>query len=160
MDNEKKYEQYARKVRIFNGLQPDDVADILHQGKVVRFLQGQTVFHEGMLGSNLFIVLSGQIAIYNKNKEIARCVVGDAFGEMAVLNHKPRCATAAALTNCTLFTLDEAQINGLLKKHIAVRLLLNIIHVLSERLETADLYIAEVKAAKGSPTGRGSRAQS
>lgn len=143
MSNGDKYEQYAKRVRIFNGLQPGEVADILHQGKVVHFQQGQTVFHEGMLGSNLFVILSGQIGIYSKGKLIARCQVGDAFGEMAVLNRTPRCATAAALSNATLFTLDEDQINKLLKKHIAVRLLLNIIHVLSERLETADAWIAD-----------------
>jgi CRP-like cAMP-binding protein len=143
MSDSDKYEQYAKRVRIFKGLQPEDVADILHHGKVVHFQQGQTIFHEGMLGSNVFVILSGQVGIYSKGKLIARCQVGDAFGEMAVLNRTPRCATAAALSNATLFTLDEDQINKLLKKNIAVRLLLNIIHVLSERLETADEWIAE-----------------
>ncbi len=143
MGGSDKYEQYAKRVRIFKGLQPEEVSDILHQGKTVQFQQGQTVFHEGMLGSNLFVILSGQIGIYSKGRLIARCQVGDAFGEMAVLNRKPRCATAAALSNATLFTLDEEQINKLLKKHIAVRLLLNIIHVLSERLEAADDWISE-----------------
>ena len=143
MREETKYERYARKVRIFNGLKPDDVADIIHKGKILYFQQGQTVFHEGTLGSNLFVVLSGQIAIYNKGKPIARCNVGDAFGEMAVLNQKPRCATAAALTDIKLFTLEEHQINEILKKRVAVRFLLNIIHVLSERLECADAWIAK-----------------
>ena len=150
MRDEEKYEQYAKKVRIFNGLEGDDVAEILHQGKVIHFQQGQTIFHEGMLGSNLFIVLSGQIGIYSKGKLIARCHVGDAFGEMAVLNRKPRCATAAALSNATLFTLDEAQINSLLKKHVAVRILLNVIHVLSERLEAANMWISENRKKAGS----------
>ena len=143
MSHEDKYEQYAKKVRIFKGLTPEEVSDVLHQGKVVYFQQGQAIFHEGMLGSNLFIVLSGQIGIYMKGKIIARCKVGDAFGEMAVLNHTPRCATAAALTDTTLFTLDEMQINGILTKHIAVRLLLNVIHILSERLETANVALAQ-----------------
>ncbi len=148
MSGDDKYEQYARKVRIFKGMKPEDVYDILHHGKVVYFQQGQTIFHEGMLGSNLFIVLSGQIGIYMKGKLIARCKVGDAFGEMAVLNHTPRCATAAALADTTLFTLDEMQINSILEKQIAVRLLLNVIHILSERLETADAALAEKEHGK------------
>ena len=148
MSHEDKYEQYAKKVRIFKGLSQEEVSDVLHQGKVVYFQQGQTIFHEGMLGSNLFIVLSGQIGIYMKGKIIARCKVGDAFGEMAVLNHTPRCATAAALADTTLFTLDEMQINGILTKQISVRLLLNVIHILSERLETANVALAEKKHDK------------
>ena len=148
MDNEEKYEEYAKRIRIFKGLRPEEVSDILHQGKVVYFQQGQTIFHEGMLGSNLFIVLSGQIGIYTKGNIIARCKVGDAFGEMAVLNRTPRCATAGALSDTTLFTLDETQINSILKKHIAVRLLLNVIHVLSERLEGANTALARHHGAK------------
>lgn len=145
MSEEGKYERYARKIRIFNGLQPEEVAYILHQGKVIRFHKGQTVFHEGALGSNLFVVLSGQIAIYHKGKQIAQCVVGDAFGEMAVLNRTPRCATAAAITDVALFTLDETQLNKILKRHIAVRILLNVIHTLSERLENANAWIAKYR---------------
>jgi CRP-like cAMP-binding protein len=148
MDDEDKYEEYAKRIRIFRGLKPEEVSDILHQGKVVYFQQGQTVFHEGMLGSNLFIVLSGQVGIYMKGKLIARCKVGDAFGEMAVLNRTPRCATAGALSDASLFTLDETQLNGILRKHIAVRLLLNVIHILSERLEAANAALAGHTHAK------------
>ncbi len=143
MGDESKYRHYAEKVRIFNGLKPDEVSDILHRGRMLEYAQGQTIFHEGMLGSNLFIVLKGEIGLYNKNKRIALCKVGDAFGEMSVLNHRPRTATAAAETNAKLYTLDESQMNSILEKHVAVRLLLNIIHVLSERLEDANTWIAE-----------------
>ncbi len=142
MTDENKYLRYAEKIRIFNGLIPEEVEYILHHGKILVFREGETVFHEGQLGSNLFIVLSGKIAIYKKNKSIATCTVGDAFGEMAVLNHEPRTATAAAVKETKLFTLDEKQINEILEKHVAVRLLLNIIHVLSERLEDANERIA------------------
>jgi CRP-like cAMP-binding protein len=156
MSKDDKYEQYAKKVRIFKGMTTDEVADILHQGTIVYFQKGQTVFHEGSLGSNLFIVLSGEIGIYSKAKPIARCHVGDAFGEMAVLNRTPRCATAAALTDATLFTLDETQINGILRKHIAVRLLLNVIHILSERLENANLLTPDPERSRHLPENRGS----
>jgi len=143
MSDRDKYRRYAEKIRIFNGLTPEEVSDILHQGQVIQFRQGDTIFHEGSLGSNLFIVLSGQCAIYSKDKEIARCQVGDAFGEMAVLNHKPRCATAAALSDVTVFTLDEAQINSILKKHVDDVEQDSDRHVLSERLESNNEFIAK-----------------
>lgn len=146
MYDEHKYQRYAEKIRIFNGLNPAEVESIIHQGKALVYREGQTVFHEGQLGSNLFIVLSGKIGIFNKTKMIAKLGVGDAFGEMAVLTHKPRTATAAAIAETRLFSLDEKEINAILEKHVAVRLLLNIIHVLSERLETADALIADIRS--------------
>jgi CRP/FNR family transcriptional regulator, cyclic AMP receptor protein len=148
MSSQEKYARYAERIRIFNGLSPGEVEYILHCGKIIHFYEGQTIFHEGMLGSNLFVVLGGKIAIYNKNRLIAKCTVGDAFGEMAVLNHKPRSATAGALEDVKLFTLDEREINQILDKAVAVKLLLNIIHVLSERLESANSWIAELRAEK------------
>jgi len=145
MKDEEKYRKYAEKIPIFKGMQPEDVDYILHHGKIIHFQEGQTIFHEGMLGSNVFIVLGGEVGIYRKHELIAKCKVGDAFGEMAVLNQKPRAATATAMADTRCFTIDEKELNDLLKKHVATRLLLNVIHVLSERLETANAWIAEAK---------------
>jgi CRP-like cAMP-binding protein len=83
------------------------------------------------------------VDIHSKNTFIGRCEPGDAFGEMSVLNHRPRTASAIARTPVKVFTLDERQLNQVLEKKVAVRILLNIIHVLSERLENANLHIAE-----------------
>lgn len=140
-----KYQRYADKVRIFNGISSEEVDYILHHGKILHFHERQTIFHEGMLGSNLFIVLKGEVGIYHKNELIAKCVVGDAFGEMAVLNHEPRTATAVALTESRCFTLDEKELNTILERRIATKLLLNIIHVLSERLEQANAHLTDMR---------------
>ena len=142
-----KYRTYAQKIPIFKGFEPEDVDYILHHGKVMDFNAGQTIFHEGMLGSNVFIVLSGEVGIFRKSEMIARCRVGDAFGEMAVLNKQPRNATATAISDTRCFTIDEKELNEVLKKHVATKLLLNVIHVLSERLEVANTWIAEAKKA-------------
>jgi len=145
MPDMEKYRKYAEAVQIFHGLTPEEVEYVLQHGQVIHFHAGQTVFHQGQLGTNLFIVLGGRVAIYNKSKQIATMHVGDAFGEMAVLNHKPRTATAAAIVDTKLFTLDERQINNVLEKHLAVRLLLNIIHILSERLEDVNALVAQLR---------------
>lgn len=145
MTDIEKYKRYAEKVRIFNGLTPEEVDHILHQGKIMNYHAGMTVFHEGTLGSSLFIVLKGEVAILHHNEMIATCGVGDAFGEMAVLNHAPRSASAAALSDCRLFTLEEKEVNAILHREVATRLLLNVIHILSERLETANAANHELR---------------
>ena len=145
MITQDKYEEYARKVAIFGGLTPEEVEYILHCGKIVHFRAGQTVFYQGQMGSNLFICLKGSIGLYDQSKLIATMHVGDAFGEMAVLNKKPRTATAAAIEDARLFSLDESEINEILEKQVAVRLLMNIIHLLSERLEESNRIIAKMR---------------
>ncbi|HNR31499.1 MAG TPA: cyclic nucleotide-binding domain-containing protein [Candidatus Hydrogenedentes bacterium] len=159
MSDESKYRKYAEKVKIFHGLSPEEVEFILHCGNVLHFHENQTIFHEGMLGTNVFIVLSGEVGIYNKSELIAKCEVGDAFGEMAVLNRRPRIASATAITPAKVFTLDERSINNILEKHVAVRLLLNVIHILSERLEKANAENVELRKALRRTGGAPARQQ-
>ncbi len=138
MGSQDKYAKYVERVRIFKGLSSREVEDFLHCGKIIHFREGQTVFHEGMLGNNLFIVLGGKVAIFKKSRIIAHCAVGDTFGEMAVLNNRPRSATASALDDLKLFTIDEVELKQVLHRPFGQKILFNIIHVLSERLENAN----------------------
>lgn len=144
MPDLEKYRSLAASIPLFKGLMPEEVAYIFRHGKTVFFHAGKAVFHQGQPGANLFVVLAGRVALYDKERLIGTLHRGDAFGEMAVLNHRPRTATAAAMEDCELFTLDERELNHILEKHLAIRLLLNIIHVLSDRLEVANTTIAKM----------------
>jgi CRP-like cAMP-binding protein len=138
MTDTRKYEQYAKKVKLFEGLNAEEVSEILHHGQTVEHRPGDSIFHKGQLGNNLYIVLNGTVNITLEYKIIAKCRVGDAFGEMSLLNHRPHCASADAATSVRLFILSEDQLNKILQKGVAVRLLLNIIHMLSAYLENAN----------------------
>jgi CRP-like cAMP-binding protein len=140
-----KYERYAKRIPLFKGLQPDEISDILHRGDVMYVPKGKTIFYKGQTGNNLFVVFSGVVDIFNDEKHIARCRVGDAFGEMSVLDHRPRSASAMAATEAKLFTLDEKQINEVLHQHVAVRLLLNVIHLLSDHLVNTNGLLANAE---------------
>lgn len=139
MTDMRKYETYAKKIKLFSGLTPKEVSDILHLGSKLEYRAGDSIFHKGQLGNNLFIVLNGTVNITIDRNVIAKCRPGDAFGEMSVLNQRPHCASADAASDVKLFTLDEEQINRVLEKRVAVRLLLNIIHMLSSHLENTNL---------------------
>ncbi len=145
MKDHEKYERYAKRIALFNGLSPEEVSNILHQGEFFYFGQGKTIFHKGQRGSALFIVFSGTVDIYNDERKIAQCRVGDAFGEMSVLDHRPHTATAAAATDVKLFTLSESQINEILHQRVAVRFLLNVTHLLSGHLADTNSQLAQLQ---------------
>lgn len=139
MNTVEKYDQYSKRIKLFNGLNGDEVAQILRKGTTMKFRPGDTIFHKGQIGSNLFIVLSGKVNITIKGNRIALCKPGDAFGEMSVLNHRPHTASADAASHVEVFVLHEKQLNELLQQGVAVRLLLNVIHTLSAYLENANI---------------------
>lgn len=137
-----KYRRYAKRIPLFNGLSPEEIGDIVRRGQMLYIAQGKTIFHKGQRGNTLFVVFGGAVDIYNEDRLIAKCRIGDAFGEMSVLDHRPHTATAVAATEVKLFTLDEAQINDILHQRVAVRFLLNIIHLLSNHLAHTNTLLA------------------
>ena len=70
------------------------------------FTPGQTIFQEGEPGDELFVVLEGTVSIIVQGREVDQIEAGDIFGEMTLVDDRPRSATTRALTDCKLLPLD------------------------------------------------------
>ncbi len=70
------------------------------------------VFSEGMPGSELYIIQKGSVKITKivDNNEVLLAVLkpGDIFGEMAILENKPRVASAVAFEDAYLLAVNKA----------------------------------------------------
>jgi CRP-like cAMP-binding protein len=107
------------------------------------YAAGETIFSEGELGTEMFIVQEGEVQI-TKTLAGDRHVVsvlerGDFFGEMAILEDVPRTADAVALTDVKLITINGSRFDEMLRKNpeIAVR----IIRKYSKRLREANALL-------------------
>ncbi len=105
--------------------------------------QGTTLFEEGDLGDKLYVLQSGKVRItktvQDKTKVLAILGPGDFFGEMAILNQKPRTATATVVEEAQLLVLDGKTLQQMVVSNaeIAVRL----IKKLARRLDAANTLI-------------------
>ncbi len=122
---------------LFDGLPRDALDDILGQAieKLVR--RGQTVFQQGDAGSYLVAVLSGRIRISATSpdgREVTLNMIdaGEVFGEMALLDGKPRSADATALEDSSLMMVERRHFLPYLTS--SNELALRVINVLCERL--------------------------
>jgi MFS family permease len=66
------------------------------------FAAGTTIVREGDPGAHFYVVSSGTVEILGRHFG-----PGESFGEIALLRDVPRTATATALTDVSLFTLDR-----------------------------------------------------
>lgn len=141
-----------QRSRILRGFSEQEVAQITALGNPKEYQAAETIFHEGEQGHYLYLVVDGSVSIHCGDKCIARCRVYDAFGEMGAFRQSRRSATARAVTNVTLLQLDEAALTSLLAGPLAVQFLLNVVSVLSERLEAGNMWIASsLEAQRHSP---------
>lgn len=71
---------------------------------------GSLLFHENDRSRDLYIIQSGDVKIYRtisgKEIEIATLGKGSVLGEMALIDKKPRSASAKAITDCTAVLID------------------------------------------------------
>lgn len=135
--DENKLDELIKRVSLFRGLEREDVAKIFSKGMTMRALKDDVVFFKGTVGNQMYIVLGGKIGVFKGEKCIAELHTGDMFGEMALVNKEPRSATVKALEQSHLFALSESTFQYLLTKRVAVQLLLNIVHTMSQRLKAA-----------------------
>jgi CRP/FNR family transcriptional regulator, cyclic AMP receptor protein len=73
------------------------------------FKAGEVIFRERDPAEELFIVKSGKIEIRLGNRLLETLPEFSIFGEMALIDHTPRSATAVAGTDATIVPVGEKQ---------------------------------------------------
>lgn len=145
MSSYEKFAVLAKRVGLFHGLRPEDVAKIFAKGMTIRVDKGETVFYKGTVGSQMYVILGGNLGVYDGKSLIASLSVGDTFGEMALISEDVRSATVLALENSHLFVLNETTFHKLLTKRVAVQILLNIVRTLCDRLRNANVKLKDME---------------
>jgi CRP/FNR family transcriptional regulator, cyclic AMP receptor protein len=70
---------------------------------------GDCIFREGEAGAEMFVIRNGTVDIRLGDKTVATLGQDEIFGEMALVDHHPRSATAVAATACEVVPIDQKQ---------------------------------------------------
>ena len=88
------------------------------QNFIRRFKSDTMIFSESMPGDELYIIQQGSIKITKiiDNSEVLLAVLkpGDIFGEMALIENKPRSASAIAYEDTTLLSINKANFSQII----------------------------------------------
>lgn len=96
---------------------------------------GTVVIREGEAGDVMFVLLEGELAITVQDKRIDYLLPGMILGEMAMIDDRPRSATATAVADSTLVCLNRAQFQALISRSPAFALrVMNIMSIRTRRL--------------------------
>jgi CRP-like cAMP-binding protein len=104
------------------------------------FHTGDILFHEGELGEEMYVIQSGAVEITKRTGTIdipiATLGRGEFLGEMAILNGKPRTATARVTEDMKCLVLDARTLETMIQKNSEIAL--RLIKKLAARLDAAD----------------------
>jgi CRP/FNR family transcriptional regulator, cyclic AMP receptor protein len=104
---------------------------------------GTVLFREGDHGREMFVLQAGKVrltrVVRGDEQLMAEVAAGEFFGEMSILNDKPRVATAVVIEDAQLLVLDPRTFEAMIKANseIAVRM----IKRLAARLDQANQQI-------------------
>ena len=110
-------EEMLARVPLFAGLSKKELGEISGLATPLNLSEGRELTHQGGRGYEFIVVLEGTVEVLIDGKVVATCGAGDFFGEMALLEDRPRTATVVAKTDVTVDVIGRHEFLGLLDQH-------------------------------------------
>lgn len=130
-----------KEISIFRPLSSETLERLVERFMVRPFKKGEIVFYQSELSRDLYIVLDGSVKASLLNEEgdeliLAHFKKGDFFGEMSLIDGKPRSATLTCLEDSIVGILTRLRFIEILKKEPSIAL--ELLSALVERLRIAN----------------------
>ncbi|HEX3019758.1 MAG TPA: Crp/Fnr family transcriptional regulator [Chitinispirillaceae bacterium] len=109
---------------------------------------GMHLFHQNDRSRELYIIQSGEIKIYRisngKEIELATLGKGSVLGEMALIDGKPRSASARAITDCVVIRIDAEKFHEKIKD--VPPWFMSIIKMTSQKIRRANCRLQNISS--------------
>ena len=144
-----------KRVPLFALLRTDQLAHVVPLLEPVGWPAQARVFDKGEPGTEMYLIVSGRIGISLHDDPARRDFVtelgpGDCFGEMGMLDDRPRSASAHVLVDTEALALGKERLHGLLLAY--PELGIGVLRALSRRLRETNAALLEQR--RGEPNGK------
>jgi CRP/FNR family transcriptional regulator, cyclic AMP receptor protein len=120
--------------RLFAGVGPTDLAALADRAVEVDFPADRVIARQGEIGTGFFVVVDGSVRVVRDGEELAVLGPGEFFGELSVLDGKPRIAQVATVSDTRCLALATWDFEAVLLANPS--LALAILRGLAERLRS------------------------
>jgi CRP/FNR family transcriptional regulator, cyclic AMP receptor protein len=140
-------DEVVRQAPLFAALDDDAAQALLATMTRIRIGRGEAVFHEGDRGDRLYVIVEGKIKLGRASGDgrenlLAVLGPGEMFGELSLFDPGPRTATASAITDTTLASLDHDDLRPVLLERPAVAY--HLLRALAQRLRRTNEAMADL----------------
>jgi len=130
-----------RRIPLFSHLSLDELSAIAAQTRVVSYLAGEIVVHEGESGDELYALLEGGVdAVINhgspEEQRVNQLSAPDCFGEISILDGSPRSATIIVRSDARMIALPGNLLRDILRD--VPQMAIDMLRALSSKLRAAD----------------------
>ncbi len=139
----------AESFSIFARMSEDEKNIVRKHLRDLQTASGQILFNEGDTGLELYLLRAGTVGIYQGGKEqglrLISFAAGTMFGEMSLLDRRPRAATGICSEPCSLYVLSREALDAVEQEApaVAVKIYEAIAREVSQRLRTTNILLAQ-----------------
>ena len=117
MDRHAYIDERLAEIPLFQGLSKKELRHISSLATRLEVPAGKALTKEGQQGYEFIIVLEGEVEVRQHGEVIAKRGAGDYFGEIALLDNRPRTATVIALTPVVIEVIERREFLGLVAEN-------------------------------------------
>jgi len=125
-----------RKVPLFSTLDDRELESLADEFNERRFSAGDSIALEGEGGLMFFVVESGEASVEVQGEEVGKLGAGDSFGEIALIDRRPRTATVKALGDLRTYGLPVFVFRPFVEARPLVAW--KLLEAMADRLEAAE----------------------
>lgn len=144
-------------IQLFEDFEVDELEGLARYMRVYRAPAGTEIIHEGDDGDFMLLLLDGSVEIIKKDVRGLPQIVGSAgpgktLGEMSLIDGEPRFASCVALGTVEVAVLDRDGLSRIIAEepHIGVKLLMELLMLLNQRLRNVTGQLMDCQEARRS----------
>jgi PPM family protein phosphatase len=129
--------QTLRHIALFMDLDDPEIIRLFSKFQAFEHPAGTRVIREGDDTDSMFVIVEGDVQITRAGKTVATLTRGAHFGEMGLLNQRPRSATVTVTSPTQFLVLERRAFNDVLREDtgLAAKLLYKLAQISSLRLD-------------------------
>ena len=114
MPSRKQHLDSLKQIPLFSACTKKELEKVAKASDEITMTAGTLIVDQGQTGREAFVILDGEVVIKRNGRKVATLGAGAVLGELSLLDHGPRTATAICETDCTLLVIDQRRFLGVL----------------------------------------------
>jgi CRP-like cAMP-binding protein len=107
--------EVLRKVGLFESLSDHDIERLAESLTERIFSAGDVILNQGERGVDFYVITEGAVDYSIDREDVGSGGPGDYFGELALINNRPRAATVTAATDVTVYGMIGLDLRALME---------------------------------------------